>query len=121
MLKSALLLTVGVGLGASAIQGLYAAGGPAAYTVYEANVKDEAAYKAALPDVLKMIKEDGGVYIAGGFNKTTTDLGTAAGNRYVIVKWENKAAWEKAWNGGVKAWVLKHAPDARNITVEATE
>jgi hypothetical protein len=35
--------------------------------VYEANIKDEAAYKNALPDAQKIIKEAGGVYIAGGF------------------------------------------------------
>jgi hypothetical protein len=53
----------------------HAATGPAFYAVYETNVTDEDAYKEALPDVQKMIKEAGGVYIAGGFNKAKVDHG----------------------------------------------
>ena len=60
----------------------HAATGPAIYNVYEANVTDEDAYKNALPEVQKIIKENGGVYVAGGFNKAKTDLGKPeAGNR----------------------------------------
>jgi hypothetical protein len=44
--------------------------GPAVFDIFENNVTDEATYKAALPDVIKMIKDNGGEYIAGGFNKT---------------------------------------------------
>ena len=43
----------------------HAATGPAFYAVYEANVTDEDAYKKALPDAQKIIKDAGGVYIAG--------------------------------------------------------
>jgi hypothetical protein len=35
----------------------HAATGPEFYNVYEANVTDEAAYKQALPEVQKLIKE----------------------------------------------------------------
>ena len=64
----------------------HAATGPAVYYVYEANVKDEAAYTAALPEVDKLIKENNGQRVAGGFNKTKTISGSPAGNRYVIIK-----------------------------------
>jgi hypothetical protein len=37
----------------------HAATGPMIYDVYETNVTDEDAYKKALPDVQKMIKEAG--------------------------------------------------------------
>jgi hypothetical protein len=122
MLKSALLLGAGIAIGAGAIQGLHAAIGAAVYTVYEANVKDEAAYTAALPEVDKIIKENTGVRVAGGFNKAKSVNGTAVGNRYVVIKWENEAAFDKAQKGGIDAWIKKNAPaDARQIVVEAVE
>jgi uncharacterized protein (DUF1330 family) len=81
----------------------HAATGPAFYAVYEANVTDEDAYKKALPDAQKIIKEAGGVYIAGGFNKAKVDhRGPAVGNRYVIIRYENEAAYDKFYNGGGK-------------------
>ena len=46
MLKSALLVTAGIIVGAGALQALKAAEGPGIYTVYEANIQDEAAYTA---------------------------------------------------------------------------
>ena len=62
----------------------HAATGPAIYNVYEANVTDEDAYKKALPEVQKIIKENSGVYLAGGFNKAKVDFGKSEiGNRYV--------------------------------------
>jgi uncharacterized protein (DUF1330 family) len=118
MLKSALLLGAGIAIGAGAIQGLSAATGPAVYTVYEANVTDEAAYAKALPDVQKMIKENGGSYVAGGFNKTKLVSGLPVGNRYVIVRWDNEGDFTKFMDGGAKAWIHKNAPDARQIIVE---
>jgi uncharacterized protein (DUF1330 family) len=88
------------------------------YSVFEAHVKDEAAYAKALPEVQKLIKDQGGEYIAGGFNKTKMQSGTPAGNRYVVIKWEDMAAFDKAFNNGIKAWVDKNAPDARQLVVE---
>jgi uncharacterized protein (DUF1330 family) len=74
----------------------HAATGPAFYAVYEANVTDEDAYKKALPDAQKIIKDAGGVYIAGGFNKAKVDHGSpAVGNRYVLIRYENEAAYDK--------------------------
>jgi len=72
MLKSALLVTASMIVGAGSVQLLHsvnAATGPSAYVVYEANITDEAAYTKALPDVEKIIKESGGTRIAGGFYK----------------------------------------------------
>jgi uncharacterized protein (DUF1330 family) len=100
----------------------HAATGPMVYTVYEANVPDEAAYSKALPDVQKLIKENGGVYLAGGFNKAKVDHGgPPVGNRYVILRYENEAAYDKFYNGGGKEWIDKHAPEARDIKVEGIE
>src|ERR1700735_356394 len=54
-------------------------------------------------DAQKIIKEAGGVYIAGGFNKAKVDHGgPAVGNRYVIIRYENEAAYNNFYNGGGK-------------------
>jgi uncharacterized protein (DUF1330 family) len=111
---------VGVGFGAQTL--LHAATGPEIYNVYETNVTDEAAYKAALPEVQKIIKEVGGVYVAGGFNKAKTDHGSPpAGNRFVIIRYPDEAAYDKFWNSGGSAWLEKHAPQARSVKVEGAE
>ena len=101
---------------------LHAASGPMVLTTYEANIKDEAGYTAALPEVEKYIKDNGGQRLAGGFNKAKLIDGTGAvGNRYVIVSWPNAAAFEKAQSDGLKAWIDKHGNGARQIMVEGVE
>jgi hypothetical protein len=122
MLKSALLLGAGIAIGAGAIHGLHAATGAQVYTVYEANITDEASYTKALPEVEKYIKENGGTRVGGGFNKTKLISGQpAVGNRYVLVRWENEGAFDKAMGAGLKAWVDKHGNGARQILVEGVE
>ena len=120
MLKNALLLSAGAMFGIIGLQALHAATGPGVYTVYEANVTDEAAYTKALPDVEKVIKENSGVRVAGGFNKAKLiDGRTPVANRYVILKWDSEEAFAKAEAGGIKAWLTKNAPaDYRQIMVE---
>jgi hypothetical protein len=112
-------------IGAGSVQLLHsvnAATGPSIYAVYEANVTDEAAYTKALPDAQKLIKDNGGLYVAGGFNKAKVNFGNPpAGNRYVIIRWENEAAFDKFWSGGGKDWVEKNAPGARQMLVEGVE
>ena len=99
------------------------ASGPSIYSVYEANVTDEAAYRQALPEIQKLIKDNGGSYIAGGFNKATVNHGSpAAGNRVVIVRFNSDADYDTYYNkAGGKAWIDKYAPQARNIKVEGIE
>ena len=130
MLKSALLLTAGIIVGASGLaladmtqQALKAnaASGPPVYAVFEANVADEAAYTKALPDVRKMIKENGGEPIAGGFNRTKLVMGKPTRQPHVILRWESEEAFTKAHTGGVKAWIEKNAPEAREIMVQSFE
>jgi len=100
----------------------HAATGPAVFDVYENNVTDEAAYKAALPEVLKIIKDNGGEYLAGGFNKAKLMHGKGTvGNRFVVIRFPDMAAYEKAQTEGTKAWIEKNAPEARELMVEAWE
>ena len=65
------------------------------------NVKDEESYKTKfLPDAQKIIKDHGGVYLAGGFNKTVALTGAAPPNRVVIFKFEGADGAKKWWEGG---------------------
>ena len=126
MLKSALLVTTSIAIGAGSVQllhSVHAATGPSVYNVYEATVKDEAAYMKALVDenVDKIIKENGGIRVGGGFNKAKGIRGTASGNRFVIIQYPNQAAFEKADKDGLTAWIDKHQPDAREVMVEGLE
>jgi uncharacterized protein (DUF1330 family) len=99
-----------------------AATGSTVYSVYEANVTDEAAYAKALSEVQKLIKNNGGVYVAGGFNKARlVDGKPPVGNRYVIIRWDNMSAFDRAEDDGVTAWIQKNAPEARQIVVEGVE
>ena len=69
--KIALALAAGFALGAGAIHGLHAAASPPAYVINEIAVKDEDGYKKDfLPGAQKAIDDNGGKYIAGGFNQT---------------------------------------------------
>jgi len=50
------------------------------------------------------------------------DLGKPeAGNRFVIIRYDSEAAFDKFWNGGGKAWIEKYAPQARSVRVEGVE
>jgi uncharacterized protein (DUF1330 family) len=83
-------------LGGAAVQTLHARTKPPAYVIGEITVKDQDGYKNDfLPPAQKAIKESGGKYIAGGFNKTLTFDG--ASNRVVILQFESMDA-AKAWD-----------------------
>ena len=126
MLKSALLVTAGIIVGAGAIHGLHAAGSPPVYSIAEINVKDRAAYEKELPAVLKAIKDGGGVYIAGGFDRATLDYGSPPiGNRVSVIRYESRDAYDKVWNTSVKKWIddinEKGLAGFRVITVNGVE
>jgi uncharacterized protein (DUF1330 family) len=90
-------------LGAGAAQLLHAQTTPPAYTVAMIIVKDEEGYKKDfLPEAQKMIKEGGGKYIAGGWNKTTPMDGPPPPNRVVILQFESASALKKWWESGLE-------------------
>lgn len=90
-------------LGAGAVQLLHAQTTPPAYTVAMINVKDEEGYKKDfLPEAQKMIKEGGGKYIAGGWNKTTPMDGPPPPNRVVVLQFESASALKKWWESGLE-------------------
>ena len=59
----------------------------------------------------KIIKDAGGVYIAGGVNKAKVDHGSpAVGNRYVIIRYENEAAYNKFYNAAARIGLTRTLP-----------
>ena len=89
------------------------------------NVRDEDGYKKDfLPKAQEPIKQAGGKYVAGGFNKTTSYTGFQAANRFVIIQYPSADAWNKLWNGGLKDhqnMVGNKYADVRILSVESVE
>jgi uncharacterized protein (DUF1330 family) len=106
MLKSALLVTAGIVLGAGAISRSQAQSNAPYYMVAEINVKDQAAYEASGVHKVRnlILQYHGGKLIAGGYNKTETYDGAPPPNRFLIFQYVDKAASDKAWNESVKDW-----------------
>ena len=99
---AALALAAGFALGAGAIHGLHAASAPPAYVIEEIEVKDEGGYKNDfLPAAQKAIEDNGGKYIAGGFNKTVAITGQPPADRVVILQFENMDK-VKAWRDAAR-------------------
>jgi uncharacterized protein (DUF1330 family) len=74
-------------------------------------VKDEDGYKKDfLPGAQKAIDDNGGKYIAGGFNKTVAITGQPPADRVVILQFEimDKV---KAWRDAARDAQKKYASD----------
>ena len=66
---------------------------PPAYTFVEIDVKDQDGYtKDFLPKAQATIKEMGGKYLAGGFNKAISLSGSPPPNRVVLIQFPNMDA-----------------------------
>jgi hypothetical protein len=108
MLKSALLVTAGIVVGAGAISALNAQTSTPYFNVSAINVTDKDGYEASGVDkVREAIKANGGKLIAGGYNKAVAiDSDVQATNRFLIFMYPNKEASDKAWEA-TKPWVDK--------------
>ena len=91
-LKSVLLVTTGIVIGASAISVLNAQGNAPYFEVAAINVTDQAGYEASgIDKVRDAIRAGGGKLIAGGYNKATTLEGdVTAANRFLIFQYPAK-------------------------------
>lgn len=71
---------------------------PSAFIFVEIDVKDQDGYtKDFLPKAQANIKEAGGTYLAGGFNKTISLSGSPPPNRVVLLQFSDMDA-VKAYN-----------------------
>ena len=97
----------GVLIGGGAVELLHAQTKPPAYVVAEIAVKDKEGYeKNFLNATRKDIADHGGKFLAGGYDKTISLVGSEPANRVVIVQFENMDA--------VKAWREQGAMDMEN-------
>ena len=94
--STVLALLAGCAIGAVAVQGIHAAGGPPAYLVTEIGVSDLDAYqKEYLPLAQASIKAAGGRLIAAGQNITVFE-GPSPGTRVAINQFDSLDA-AQAW------------------------
>ena len=94
-------------LGAGAIKALHAQSKPPAFVVAEVDVRDKAGFEENfLKAVRKDITDHGGKYLAGGYNKTMSLVGTEPPNRVVILQFPNMDS--------VKTWQDEGAMDMEN-------
>lgn len=89
-------------LGVCAANVLYAQAKPVGYIFVEIDVKDQDSYKNDfLPKAQALIKESGGKYLAGGFNKAVGLSGSPPPNRVVLLQFPDVDA--------VKAFYVKES------------
>jgi uncharacterized protein (DUF1330 family) len=126
MLKSALLVTAGIVVGAGAISALHAQGNAPYYEVTQINVKDQTGYEASGVDKVRdALKASGAKLLAGGYNKATAIEGAPPANRYLIFAYPDKAVHDKVWADNIRPWMErvkgKYVGEFRTIGVEAVE
>lgn len=87
--KTVLALLAGIGLGALAIQALHAQAKPPAFLIFDAEVKDRAAYQPFLQTAAKEVQAQGGKFIVTGARPEVL-AGEPSPNIISISRWENK-------------------------------
>ena len=111
-----------LGLGTASI--LHAQAKPPAYTFVEIDVKDQDGYtKDFLPKAQANIKEVGGKYLGGGFNKAIALAGAKPPNRVVLLQFPDmdavKAFYDK--EGRLEADVGSKYASFRAVGIEGVE
>jgi uncharacterized protein (DUF1330 family) len=106
-LKITAAIACGLLVGGGAVQLLHAQSKPPAFVVAEVDVKDRDGFEQNfLKATRKDITDHGGKYLAGGYNKTMSLVGSEPANRVVILQFPNMDA--------VKKWQDEGAMDMEN-------
>ena len=87
--KAALALVADIGLGALAIQALHAQAKPPVFLIFDAEIKDRAAYQPFLQTAVKEVQAQGGKFIIAGARPEVLS-GEPSPNIISISRWENK-------------------------------
>ena len=111
-------------LGVGAVSVLHAQAKPLAYIVAEIDVKDQDGYtKDFLPKAQANIKEMGGKYLGGGYNKTIVLTGAKPPNRVVLLQFPDmdavKAFYDK--EGKLETDVGSKYASFRAVGIEGME
>jgi uncharacterized protein (DUF1330 family) len=120
-IAAAIIGSFALGVGAASV--LHAQAKPPAYSVAMIDVRDEDGYtKEYLPKVQPIIKEFGGKFLGGGYNKAV-GIGTQVPNRVVLVQFPDmetaKALFAKAEE--VEKNVGEKYASFRHILIEGAE
>jgi uncharacterized protein (DUF1330 family) len=111
-------------LGVGAANVLHAQAKPPGFVLAEIDVKDQDGYtKDYLPKAQANIKESGGKYLAGGYNKAISFSGSPPPNRVVLLQFADIDA-VKAYNAKqrqLQAEVGKKYASFRAIGIEGVE
>jgi uncharacterized protein (DUF1330 family) len=111
-----------LGVGAASV--LHAQAKPPAYTFAEIDVKDQDGYtKDFLPKAQANIKESGGKYIGGGFNKAISLTGAPPPNRVVLIQFPDMDAVKAFYGkeGQLEADIGHKYASFRAIGIEGIE
>jgi uncharacterized protein (DUF1330 family) len=122
--KIAVIALASLVLGVGTVSVLHAHAKPAAYIIVEIDVRDQDGYtKDFLPKAQALIKEMGGNYLAGGFNKAFALTGAKPPNRMVLLRFPDvdavKAFFDK--EGRLEADVGNKYASFRAIGIEGME
>jgi uncharacterized protein (DUF1330 family) len=121
-IAAALIGSFVLGVGAASV--LHAQGKPAAYVVAQIDVKDRDGFiKDFLPKTQANMKDFGGKYLAGGFDKAVSLTGAAPPNRVVLLQFPDmdtvKAFYEK--QKPIEADIGSKYASFRIMAIEAAE
>jgi uncharacterized protein (DUF1330 family) len=121
-IAAALIGSFALGVGAASV--LHAQSKPAAYLVAQIDVRDRDGFtKEFLPKTQTNMKEFGGKYLAGGFDKAIGLSGAAPPNRVVLVQFSDmdtaKAFYDK--QKPIEADVGSKYASFRIMAIEAVE
>ena len=87
-----LTLLAGVGLGAIVMQGLHAQASLPVYLVFDAEIKDQAAYQPFLQTAVREVQSQGGRFIVAGATPEMLSGSGSSSNRVSVSQWPNKEA-----------------------------
>ena len=93
-----LTLLAGMGLGAIVMQGLHAQASPPVYLIFDAEIKDQAAYQPFLQTAVREVQSQGGRFIVAGATPETLSGSGSSSNRVSVSQWPNNEAIRQWFN-----------------------
>jgi uncharacterized protein (DUF1330 family) len=96
-----LTLLAGMGLGAIVMQGLHAEASPPVYLIFDAEIKDQAAYQPFLQTAVREVQSQGGRFLVAGATPEMLSGSGSSSNRVSVSQWPNKEAIRQWFNSDV--------------------
>lgn len=116
---TAIAFLAGIALTAAVTQVLHAETKPPAYVVTEADVMDDALYRAYVPRAVKALVDAGGTYVVRDGNSVS--LFGVPPNRVAIIRFDSLEKAEEAFNSPAFKEAKKAGDEAADFRVYAIE